>query len=129
MTTEERLSRLEGTYEQVDQRLGDLALALNSLRQTVDEHHRETNERFDALREHVGSEVGSLREHVDSEVSSLREEMAEGTSALREEMREQNHRVLNLEARMDNRFNNLYLLAGGAWVSTVGIMVGLFLGT
>ncbi len=66
---------------------------------------------------------------MDSEVSSLREEMAEGTSALREEMREQNHRVLNLEARIDNRFNNLYLLAGGAWVSTVGIMVGLFLGT
>ena len=32
MTSEERISRLEGTYEQVDGRLGDLTLSFEALR-------------------------------------------------------------------------------------------------
>ena len=73
MTTEERLSRLEGAYEQVDRRLGDLAQA----------------------------------------VAALRGEMNEQHAALRSEM--------------NSRFNNLYVLAGGAWVTTVGLIIGLYL--
>ena len=80
MTTEERLSRLEGAYEQVDRRLGDLAQAVTVLR---------------------------------GEIGSLRAEMNEQHAALRSEM--------------NSRFNNLYVLAGGAWVTTVGLIVGLYL--
>ena len=177
MTTEERLSRLEGAYEQVDQRLGDLSEAVNSLRHTVDEYHRETNQRFDALREHVDSEIGSLRAEMYQGFGSLREEMNEGDRALREELhqgfgslreemnegnaalREEMHQGLgslreemnegNARLReeigrqngvlredmggrfveINSRLNNLTLLAGGAWVTTVGIIIGLFLST
>ena len=41
-TAEERLSRLEGGYEQVNERLNDLTQAINSLRS-------ETNARFNNL--------------------------------------------------------------------------------
>ena len=34
-TTDERISRLEGAYEQVDQRLNDISQALNSFRNEV----------------------------------------------------------------------------------------------
>ena len=95
--TEERLSRLEGAYEQVDQRLGDLTLAIADLRSEMAEQNS-------ALRAEMARENGALRSELVSQVSDLR-------------------------AEMNTRFNNLYLLAGGAWVSTVGIMVGLFLGT
>ena len=88
MTTEERLSRLEGAYEQVDQRLGDLTAAVVALRQ------------------------------------ELRQEMSEGHTALRQEM---NHQISDLRSEMNSRFNNLYLFAGGAWVTTVGLIIGLYL--
>ncbi len=41
-TTEERLSRLEGAYEQVNERLNDLTQAVNSLRS-------DTNARFNNM--------------------------------------------------------------------------------
>ena len=95
MTTEERLSRLEGAYEQVDQRLGDLAHAVMAARQ-------EMIERYDALHREVN----------------------EGHTALRQEMADQ---IGGLRTEMNSRFNNLYLFAGGAWVTTVGLIIGLYL--
>ena len=56
-STEERLSRLEGAYEQVSERLGDLR-----------------------------SEMNALREEVQRGQEALREEMQRGHEALREEM-------------------------------------------
>ena len=91
MTTEERLSRLEGAYEQVDRRLGDLAQAVAGLRGDLN-----------ALRDEVRDEMGSLRS----------------------EMNEQN---VGLRSEMNSRFNNMYVLAGGAWVTTVGLIIGLYL--
>ena len=74
MTSEEqRISRLEGAYEQVDGRLGDLTLS------------------FEALRA----------------------EMIRANEALR--------------AEMNSRFNNLYMLLGGAWITVMGALIGLFL--
>ncbi len=91
MTTEERLSRLEGAYEQVDRRLGDLAQAVTALR----------------------GDLNALRDEVRGEIGSLRAEMNEQHAALRSEM--------------NSRFNNLYVLAGGAWVTTMGLIIGLYL--
>ena len=74
MTSEEqRISKLEGAYEQVDGRLGDLTLS------------------FEALRT----------------------EMIRANEALR--------------AEMNSRFNNLYMLLGGAWITVMGALIGLFL--
>ena len=99
--TEERISRLEGAYEQVDRRLGDLTQAVAALR----------------------TEVGSLRDELHSEVGSLRDEVRGDIDSLRGEM---NHQYADLRSEMNSRFNNLYVLAGGAWVTTVGLIIGLF---
>ena len=69
MTLEERVSRLEGAYEQVDGCLSDLSRAIESLRV-------EMNTRLD---------------------------------------------------QMDRRFNTLYLLLGGGWITLMAAIVGLVL--
>ncbi|MCY3504766.1 MAG: hypothetical protein OXH41_01200 [Chloroflexi bacterium] len=84
MTTEERISRLEGAYEQVDKRLGDLALAVNS----------------------------------------LREEMADGQASLRQDVTGQ---LGDLRSEVNSRFNTLLVIGAGAWVTTVGLIIGLYL--
>ena len=62
MTTEERISRSEGAYEQVDSRPSDLTQSFESLR-----------------------------------------------------------------AEMNKRFNNLYMLLGGAWITVMAVLIGLIL--
>ncbi|MDE2934744.1 MAG: hypothetical protein OXS47_12880 [Chloroflexota bacterium] len=84
MTTEERISRLEGAYEQVDQRLGDLTQAVSS------------------LREELRGEIGSLRQDMTGQLGDLRSEM-------------------------NGRFNALLVIGAGAWVTTVGLIIGLYL--
>ncbi len=69
MALEQRVSRLEGAYEQVDGRLSDLNSSMDSLR---------------------------------ADMTSLRTEM-------------------------NGRFNNLYLLIGGSWVTLMAAIIGLAL--
>lgn len=106
MTTEERISRLEGAYEQVDQRLGDLTQALGSLRQ-------EMMGRFEALHSEATGEYTSLRSEMTEQFTTLRSETTEQFTALRSEM--------------NSRFNILLVVGAGAWVTTVGLIVGLYL--
>ena len=91
VTTEERISRLEGAYEQVDQRLGDLTQAVSS------------------LREELRGEIGSLRQDMTGQLGDLRSEM--------------NGRFNT----MNGRFNTLLVIGAGAWVTTVGLIIGLYL--
>ncbi len=64
MVLEERVSRLEGAYEQVDRRLDDLNHNVASLRAEVN-----------SLRDEVRTEVGSLRAEVRTEIGGLRAEV------------------------------------------------------
>lgn len=48
-TRQERLSRLEGAYEQVDQRLGDLTTSMESLRGEMNSRLDGVDRRFEAM--------------------------------------------------------------------------------
>ena len=48
-TAEERISRLEGAYEQVDRRLDSIDSRLSDLNQSISELRAETNSRFNTL--------------------------------------------------------------------------------
>ena len=48
-TTNERLSRLEGAYEQVDRRLDDMSRAIDSLRNDIGAFRNEVNSRINNL--------------------------------------------------------------------------------
>ena len=86
-----------------------------------------------SLREEMERQNGALREEMNEGNARLRAEMNEGNAALREEIGRENG-VLREDmggrfAEINSRLNNLTLLAGGAWVTTVGIIIGLFLST
>ena len=48
-TAEERISRLEGAYEQVDRRLDSIDSRLSDLNQSISELRAKTNSRFNTL--------------------------------------------------------------------------------
>ena len=76
MALEQRVSRLEGAYEQVDRRLDELSRSIESLR---------------------------------TEMNGLRAEMN------------------GLRTEMNNRFNNVYVLIGGSWVTIMVAIIGLYI--
>ena len=87
MTLEQRVSRLEGAYEQVDGRLSDISSSMDSLR----------------------ADMNGLR----AEVNNLRSETT--------------LRFDNMQARIDQRFNSLYILMAGMWVTIMGALIGIAL--
>ena len=60
MTTEQRMSRLEGAYEQVDKRLDDLNQSIGGLRSEMD-----------SLRSEMRGEMGGLRSEMNSRLNTL----------------------------------------------------------
>ena len=128
MTTEERLSRLEGAYEQVDQRLGDLTRAVESGRSEMHEQNaalrQEMHEQNAALRQEMHEQNAALLQEMSGMRSDLLLEMGRQNQALREAIDRQG---ADLRDYINSRVNNVYLFAGGAWITSVGITIGLFL--
>ena len=67
MTTEQRISRLEGAYEQVDKRLDDLNQSIGGLRSEMDSLRSEMRGEMGGLR----GEMGSLRSEMNSRINTL----------------------------------------------------------
>ena len=55
-TLQDRVSKLEGAYEQVDRRLGDLTESVNGLRADV----RAVDSKFEALDAKIDSKINTL---------------------------------------------------------------------
>ena len=127
MVMEERVSRLEGAYEQVDKRLDDLKQEITTLRGDVGSLRDEMRREVGSLR----NDIGSLRDEMRSNNGSLRDEMRSNNESLRNEMRSDNDSLRSdnesLCSEMNNRMNNVYILLLGSWLTLVGMMVGLFL--
>ena len=60
MTMEQRVSRLEGAYEQVDRRLDDMSLALQGLREDMEGLRTDTRADMSSLRAEVNSRFNNL---------------------------------------------------------------------
>ena len=60
MTMEERVSRLEGAYEQVDRRLGDLTEAITRLDVKIDALRSDVDAKFDAVRSEMSAKFNTL---------------------------------------------------------------------
>ncbi len=59
-TMEERVSRLEGAYEQVDRRLGDLTAAVDRVEARLDALRTDMDAKFDALRREMTARFNAL---------------------------------------------------------------------
>ena len=100
---EERVSKLEGAYEQVHERLGDMNSRLDT-----------TNETIEGLRRDMLSEIGGLRRDMLSETGGLRAEM--------------NGRLLEVNGRLDSMDKRLNTIMIAALTAAGGIIAGLIAG-
>lgn len=66
-TIPDRVSRLEGAYEQVDRRLGDLNESIEDLRSQM----RATDSKIDELQRHVDGKMDGLRGEIDAKINAL----------------------------------------------------------
>ena len=83
MTTESRISFLEGALTQVSERLRDhterftaIARDIQSLRSELNAHRAEMNANVESLRAEINANVESLRAEMNANVESLRAENA-----------------------------------------------------
>ncbi|MGH2542608.1 MAG: hypothetical protein ACRDIB_07420 [Ardenticatenaceae bacterium] len=60
MTTEQRIARLEGAYEQVSERLGDLRSDMNSLRSDMNSSISELRSDMNGLRSDMNSRFSQM---------------------------------------------------------------------
>lgn len=70
-TSQERLSRLEGAYEQVDQRLGDLTTSMESLREEMNTRLDGVDRRIDTMDVKFDGKFDSLRRDIDNKINTL----------------------------------------------------------
>ena len=99
-TPEERLSKLEGAYEQVNERLGDLTQGQAALR-------AETNERFNELAQAVREGDAALGEQIRQVEANLRAEVKDEIRGVRTEIR------------------TVLLLLGTFWATTLGGIIAI----
>ncbi len=110
MTTEGRISRLEGTYEPVNERLGDyverfadISGRIEGVREEIGALRSQMNANNAALRE----EIGALRSEMNANNAALRNEMNANNAALRSEM---NANIAGV--RRENRWIGGIIIAG-----------------
>ena len=100
-TPEERVSKLEGAYGQVNERFNDLA-------QAVPEGDANLRQVEANLREEIRAGDAALRADMNERFN----EFARGQDALRSEM--------------NSRFNIMLVLTGGVWATMAGGFIALF---
>ena len=71
MTTEDRMSRLEGAYEQVNERLSDLHVDLMDVRERVSENAR----KIDQMASDIRGEIAAQRRENMAQFEELRSYM------------------------------------------------------
>ena len=105
-TPEERLSKLEGAYEQVNERLRDLTQGQDALRASLE-----------ALRTELHAEIAALRAELRSELHSEVGVLRASQDAFRSEM----------HAAFQRQTYLIIASLGAMWASMVGGFIALFL--
>ncbi len=138
---EERVSKLEGAYEQVDERLGDLTEAMARVDTKVDAQRAAMDARFDALRSDMDArfdaqraEMVALRSDMDArfdaqraDMAALRSDMDAKFDAQRAEMAAQRAEMTAFRAEVTTRFNNMVIAVTTIGVAMAGAVVFLAL--
>ena len=95
---EERVSRLEGAYEQVDRRLGDMNSRLDT-----------TNETIEGLRRDMLLEIGGLRVEMNDRMGAVET------------------RLGTMETRLNAIFIAIMAVGGSIIVALLGVIAALWL--
>ncbi len=141
MTTESRISFLEGALTQVSERLRDhterftaIAQDIQSLRVEANAHRAEMNANVESLRAEMNGNVESLRAEMNGNVESLRAEMNANDETLRTEINslrvEMNTNVESLRAdnaaiRRESRWIGGIVVSGiiAAFIANLAVQI------
>ena len=118
-TPEERLSKLEGVYEQVNERLRDLTQAVGQVDANLREEIRQVDANLRQVEANLREEIRAGDAALRTDMNERFNELARGQDALREET---NARF----SEMNARFNIMLVLIGGVWATMVGGFIAIF---
>lgn len=110
-TIEERISRIEGSYE----RVGDLVQQFEGFR-------AESNARFRDL----SVQIENARAETDRQFENAR---AETDRRFENARAETNRQLDSMRAEMNSAVRNLYVIIGGSWATLMATIIGLNLAT
>ena len=105
-TTEHRVSRLEGAYDQMDKRLTEH-------RQDTENQFGELKEEIRALRTEMREQIGGLRTEMHEQIGGLRAETREDSQNLRGELH-------SLRVEVNARFDRITNIMIGGIIAVVG---------
>ena len=132
MTTESRISFLEGALTQVSERLRDhterftaIARDIQLLRTEANANRAEITANVESLRSEMNANVESLRSEMNANVESLRSEMNANVESLRSEMNANSEslRADNAATRRESRWIGGIIVSGiiAAFVANLAV--------
>ncbi len=114
---EERVSKLEGAYEQVDERLGEMSRSIDSLRTGMNTRFTQMESRFTLIDERF---VG-----VDRSIDSLRGEMNTRLTEMNTRLTQIEGRFTQIDARLNTMTAIMVGSTGTLLVAIIGAVVTL----
>ena len=93
---QERISRLEGTYEQVDRRLDDMNTRLGETNRSIEGLRAEMNSRFEEMNNRMDSRFEEMNNRMDSRFEEMNNRM--------------DSRFQDGQPALNNRYNTLVML-------------------
>ena len=129
-TTEERLSWLQGAYEQLDERQGDFTRILEGMRADVNERLLAVERGQTALRTEVHERLLAMQAEMHTRLmeferkqEALREDMSARLEAQRADMLQQ---FAAMRAEFNSRLNSNQVYQGAMSAAIIGGLIALF---
>ena len=120
VTMEERTSKLEGAYEQVDERLGDIRVEMRGLRSDVNRRIEGVEGRIEGLR----GEMNGRIDETNRAIEGVRTELNGRIESLQTET---GNRMNVIETRLTAIFIGMMAVGGGILAALIGVIVTLWL--
>ena len=139
MVMEHRVSRLEGAFEELSERLGDVLTELRRMNDRIDETQAENNRRFDAMNARLDAQqADTARQFKEQQADTnarfdrLQADMArqfkEQGDRFERLLKEQNDRIDRHHAENTQRIdaqNRLIVAVTGLALTAAGVVIGL----
>ena len=139
MVMEHRVSRLEGAFEELSERLGDVLTELRRMNDRIDETQAENNRRFDAMNARLDAQQADTNARFDRLQADMARQFKEQQADTNErfdrqqadmarQFKEQNDRIDRHHAENTQRIdaqNRLIVAVTGLALTAAGVVIGL----
>ena len=127
VTMEERTSKLEGAYEQVDERLGDIRVEMRGLRSDVNRRIGGVEGRIEGVEGRIEGLRGEMNGRIDETNSAIEGVRTELNGRIESLQTETGNRMNVIETRLTAIFIGMMAVGGGILAALIGVIVTLWL--